>query len=96
MKLYQLLLICFLVVGATSTCVSPCDPSLCPSRDSLDCPFGIVIDKCDCCDVCGVGPGGACGYPFELCGDNLICDINSLERFEEGNGVCVDPDGTFL
>ena len=74
-----LLLVYFVSVSATS-CPFPCNPAVqCSHIDLSNCEHGIVKDVCECCDVCGKGPGDFCGG-YGKCGEGLIC----VQGYEEG------------
>ena len=76
-----LLLLAFFVAGsATNSCHYPCNPaSQCLPLDPNTCQHGVVKDICECCDVCGKGPGDECGPPGK-CGEGLVC----VQGYEEG------------
>ncbi|XP_037778572.1 single insulin-like growth factor-binding domain protein-2 [Penaeus monodon] len=60
-----------LASGASYAC--PRCPMECPPLDPASCPFGIVSDTCDCCSVCGKGPGEICSDVEWKCGNGLFC-----------------------
>ena len=73
-KLAYLLLASVLGLSASSatSCVHPCPAAQCTQVDPSSCPYGLVKDVCECCDVCGNGPGQLCGANGK-CGEGLIC-----------------------
>nr|XP_053647259.1 venom protein 302-like [Cherax quadricarinatus] len=85
------ILLCLLSLAVTSclglSCL-PCDKSLhCRDPNTLECPWGIVTDLCNCCPVCGKGPGKMCGGPWNIngkCGRCLVCKQKNNDE-----GICV-------
>ena len=47
------------LVCKSSECSWPCDTSIC--EDMSGCEYGVVKDRCNCCDRCVSGPGQICG-----------------------------------
>ena len=75
-----LLLMAILAPGTATSCQFPCNPSSqCSHIDLSNCEYGTVKDVCECCSVCGKGPGELCGS-YGKCGDGLIC----VQGYEEG------------
>lgn len=69
-----LLLSCLLVRVSSFTCPWPCIPEQhCTEIDTSACRYGIVLDSCYCCRVCGKGPGEVCGLQQGNCGNGLEC-----------------------
>ncbi|KAL2097416.1 hypothetical protein ACEWY4_006623 [Coilia grayii] len=67
-------------------CLSRCDVSKCPI---LNCPNGYVPDRCNCCLVCTLGEGKACGRRDDLrCGDGLECKFPAGKRLSKGVCQC--------
>ena len=76
-----LFLLAFIVSASSAvSCPYPCNPAAqCAQLDPSSCQYGLVKDVCECCDVCGNGPGDLCG-PYGKCGAGLIC----VQGYEEG------------
>ncbi|XP_063585240.1 single insulin-like growth factor-binding domain protein-1 [Penaeus indicus] len=68
----------------------PSCPSTCPPLDPASCPYGVVTDICDCCDVCGKGPGEVCSDVEWKCGNGSYC--LSLPNYPWRYGRCVRKD----
>ena len=95
MKFCQLLLLSGLLVGALAlfNCPRPplprCPHSLCPEIDNSTCRHGVITDICDCCTVCGIGPGDYCGLKQGhcdfgtqcFCGAGLKCEVGYSDRY---------------
>ena len=80
--LLPLFLLAFIISAAIATsCPYPCNPATqCSVQlDPSSCLYGVVKDVCECCDVCGNGPGDFCG-PYGKCGEGLVC----VQGYEEG------------
>ncbi|XP_064085505.1 venom protein 302-like [Macrobrachium nipponense] len=71
--------LCVLTASTFGLRCAPCveSESRCPnSAKPEDCPYGIVTDICNCCFVCGQGPGDKCGGFWNVdgkCGTGLEC-----------------------
>ncbi|XP_041644847.1 serine protease HTRA1A-like [Cheilinus undulatus] len=84
-------------------CPARCDKSMCP-RVPADCPAGQALDACNCCPVCALGEGEACGGSGKLgdpvCGEGLEClvsggvsySVTVRRRSKSGTCVCKDTD----
>lgn len=72
-----LLLLATVVTVSCLSCPAPCTPESCSSIDISNCSYGTVKDACECCDVCGRGPGDPCGEGgatfYGRCGDDMTC-----------------------
>ncbi|XP_068202956.1 single insulin-like growth factor-binding domain protein-2 [Palaemon carinicauda] len=111
-----LLLLCISLAAVTTSglrCI-PCVVSeRCPnSAKEEECPYGIVTDICDCCFVCGQGPGDKCGGVWNIkgkCGTGLEC-VSPQADMWGFEGICeaveytptteesftADPDGNMV
>ncbi|XP_047492555.1 single insulin-like growth factor-binding domain protein-2 [Penaeus chinensis] len=89
MKTTVLLTLLVGVVHLASGTVYHCPgcPTECPPLDPASCPHGIVTDTCDCCNVCGKGPGEICSDAEWKCGKGLYCLGD--RRFPCCYGYCV-------
>ncbi|XP_023234354.1 insulin-like growth factor-binding protein-related protein 1 [Centruroides sculpturatus] len=57
-----------------------CDKNHCQKKRDSDCPAGLVLDKCNCCLVCGKTLNQRCGGGYRnygKCGRNLVCKPDS-------------------
>jgi len=74
---------------AADVCV-PCDLSACTSVDH--CTAGVILDECDCCQVCARTEGELCDNRkrgvLGMCGDNLACRFDRETR--ERTCVCTE------
>lgn len=69
-----------------SKCSARCNVSKCPSPS---CPNGYVPDRCNCCLMCTLGEGDACGRSDDLpCGDGLECKYPAGKRLSKGVCQC--------
>lgn len=69
-----------------AACPTRCDVSTCPSPS---CPSGYVPDRCNCCLVCALAEGDACGRKDDLpCGDGLTCKHPAAKRLSKGFCQC--------
>nr|XP_053647391.1 single insulin-like growth factor-binding domain protein-2 [Cherax quadricarinatus] len=63
----------------------------CQDPSTLNCTYGTVKDACNCCDVCGQGPGEVCGGPWDIkgrCGVGLKC-----QKKKNNEGICIVQRG---
>lgn len=58
------------------SCNHPCSSAQCSHIVTSNCAYGLVLDECGCCSVCGKGPGQLCGGIDNIegrCGPGLEC-----------------------
>ena len=60
------------IISAADTIHLWCIGIGCSRIDRNQCPYGVVRDVLDCCELCGKGPGEYCGG-FGRCGIGLDC-----------------------
>ncbi|ODM98612.1 Insulin-like growth factor-binding protein-related protein 1 [Orchesella cincta] len=76
-----------------------CDMSACKNPPESSCAVGLVLDRCSCCYVCGVGEGNRCynasipnlSYSMDvgMCGTGLSCLLRSdLDPSEPRESLC--------
>ncbi|XP_027221413.1 insulin-like growth factor-binding protein-related protein 1 [Penaeus vannamei] len=86
MKTLPLLLLlacaCATTSGFSVRC-SPCDEVDC-GPPPADCKYGLVKNVCNCCYICGKGPGEDCD-PVKKCAPGLYCKLHPVSY---GNGIC--------
>nr|AGV98853.1 androcin [Androctonus bicolor]AGV98854.1 androcin [Androctonus bicolor] len=88
-----LILLCLL--GSLNALKCKCDKSKCPQINASDCPAGITLDACRCCDVCAKAEGEECGGPYNMrgkCGIGLNCQKPNTNDYAEWlrlQGICV-------
>ncbi|XP_068202958.1 venom protein 302-like [Palaemon carinicauda] len=107
--------LCVLTASTSGLRCAPCvaSESRCPnSAKEGECPYGIVTDICDCCFVCGQGPGDKCGGFWNVdgkCGTGLEC-VSPQADMWGFEGICkavedtpttkesstADPDGNMV
>ncbi|XP_064085798.1 venom protein 302-like [Macrobrachium nipponense] len=81
MKALVLVFACLCLFAKSSealSCYCPEDGSACQQRKltEVECPFGIILDHCECCRVCAKGPGEECGGPWDIsgrCAKGFMC-----------------------
>ncbi|CAL1543997.1 unnamed protein product [Lymnaea stagnalis] len=80
--------------GADALSCLPCEPQQCPN--TTDCPGGLVMGVCMCCQECARQVNESCGGPFGTlgtCDRNLHCLV-SAPVYEDGlvyaneDGIC--------
>lgn len=104
MKVLAILLVCLGTALAQNdvrkqwqkTDCSSCDVDACPKPKG--CPAGIVLDNCNCCEVCAKGEYELCdhtgvpplkGIIYGKCGENLECRLRSdLSDVEGPEALC--------
>ncbi|TWW82041.1 Serine protease HTRA1B [Takifugu flavidus] len=76
-------------------CPDKCDKSQCAPVPA-DCLAGDVLDRCDCCPVCGAGDGEQCGGTDDReCAEGLEClvtdgvEVSATVRRRGTAGICV-------
>lgn len=76
-------------------CPEKCDKSQCAPIPA-DCLAGDVLDRCDCCPVCGAGDGEQCGGTDDReCAEGLEClvtdgvEVSATVRRRGTAGMCV-------
>ncbi|XP_042893869.1 insulin-like growth factor-binding protein 7 [Penaeus japonicus] len=80
-----LLAACVIATSGYRLKCNDCAAATCPSLPRKGCAHGLVSDICDCCSVCGKGPGEKCDE-FIKCGSGLTCKV---EDYGRGLGFCV-------
>ena len=73
----------------------PCDRSKCETI--VNCPAGLSIDKCGCCEVCAKQEFELCEHPMVKsgayhgkCGDNLECKLrDDLKPEDPLEAICI-------
>lgn len=77
------------------SCEWPCDLSEhCRYVDISACSHGTVKDQCECCTVCGRGPGEDCGRNEGKCGTGLECVVPEEFAWDlEYPGTCIAVKG---
>merc|ERR1711937_741860 len=77
-------------MGVVADVCGPCDLSTCASVDH--CTAGVILDECDCCQVCARTEGELCDNRkrgvLGMCGDNLACRFDRETR--ERTCVCTE------
>ncbi|XP_048846623.1 serine protease HTRA1 isoform X1 [Brienomyrus brachyistius] len=70
-------------------CPEVCDSSTCPPSPE-SCYYGVVKDRCGCCQVCASGEGDVCGdRGAGVCGVGMVCRYSkSSRRKHRGSCVC--------
>lgn len=76
--------------ASVSSCFWPCDVTEhCLGVDVGACSYGTVKDRCECCTICGHGPGHDCGDFDGKCGDGMECVVpEEYVRDLEYPGTC--------
>lgn len=78
--------------GVSALSCAACDLTLCPSTS--DCPGSLVVDICNCCQVCARSKNQKCGGLFGIlgqCDKHLQCfirPVNGQPITGEEEGIC--------
>ncbi|KAK8733137.1 hypothetical protein OTU49_006780 [Cherax quadricarinatus] len=98
MRLLPALSVCLAAVLGSVSCLSclPCREVTCEMPAVVNqCSWGLVLDMCGCCYVCGKGPGQTCGGQWAWhgrCGRGLECRhavISKSSNMEGGNALAL-------
>lgn len=77
--------------GRTARSCGTCDPSSCAPLPAAGCAFGVILDGCNCCEVCAAGLGELCGgrgQAARRCAFGMEC-VKDAEDQKSKFGICV-------